>query len=66
LVIAADVYHIWTERNRRFFQNISKSNDCVKDAIIEDVKLRLAGLRVKNSVAIKEVAALWNIHWNPV
>ncbi|GKD38773.1 hypothetical protein Tco_1258980, partial [Tanacetum coccineum] len=66
LVIATVVYHIWTERNRRFFQNISRSNDCVKDAIIEDVKLRLAGLRVKNSAAIKEVAALWNIHWNPV
>ncbi|GJW65681.1 RNA-directed DNA polymerase, eukaryota, reverse transcriptase zinc-binding domain protein [Tanacetum coccineum] len=41
LAIAATMYHIWTERNNRLFQNIERDGKCVMNAIIDDVRLKL-------------------------
>lgn len=63
LVITATVYHIWVERNRRLFQNLDRSSDCVKKIIVEEVKLKLSSLRVKDYQGVREVAKLWNVQW---
>ncbi|KAJ4847706.1 hypothetical protein Tsubulata_004438 [Turnera subulata] len=37
---AAAIYHIWRERNRRFFTNCSRPTDCVLLDICSEMKLR--------------------------
>lgn len=63
IVIAATVYHVWVERNKRLFQNTARDCGSVKHAIIDDVRLKMASLKVQKSKAVKEVANLWNIQW---
>lgn len=63
LVIVATVYHIWVERNRRLFQNVDRSSDCVRKIIVEEVRLKLLSLRVKDSQGVKEVAKQWIVQW---
>lgn len=58
LVLASTVYHIWIERNRRLFQNIDKSCDYVKKAIVDDVRLKLLSLRVVQTYVVREVAKI--------
>ncbi|GJV47999.1 hypothetical protein Tco_1438211 [Tanacetum coccineum] len=48
-------------RNRRLFKNERQSWDVIAKEIIETVRLKLFGLRVKNFKAVKEVADMWKI-----
>ncbi|GJS55834.1 hypothetical protein Tco_0629196 [Tanacetum coccineum] len=51
LVLAANVYNILYERNRRIFQNIKRNGEEVFKSIIEVVKSKLIDLTIKDSCA---------------
>ena len=64
LCLGATIYHLWQERNFRLFKNEERSWEAVLLMICETVKVRLMGLKVKRTNAVKNVAALWNVKWN--
>ncbi|PWA53757.1 RNA-directed DNA polymerase, eukaryota, Reverse transcriptase zinc-binding domain protein [Artemisia annua] len=59
--LAASVYYIWQERNRRLFKGVQRSIDELISQFNETVKLRLLSLKVKPSVALAKVQNDWNI-----
>ncbi|GJX65445.1 RNA-directed DNA polymerase, eukaryota, reverse transcriptase zinc-binding domain protein [Tanacetum coccineum] len=59
LVFGAAVYYIWQERNNRLFKKRGKR---WKDFVIKEVvQLKISGLAVKESRAVREVEERWNI-----
>lgn len=62
LLFSAVVYFIWQERNYRQFQEKERSVEILANHIIETVKMRLMGLKVKNSSQVKQAAKIWNIN----
>ena len=61
LCFAACVYSLWYERNCRIFRDEKKEPDDVAKSILENVKLKLMSLKVKNSVAVRIVEKEWGI-----
>ncbi|GJY05164.1 RNA-directed DNA polymerase, eukaryota, reverse transcriptase zinc-binding domain protein [Tanacetum coccineum] len=59
--VAACVYHIWRERNRRLFQNSKSNVDAVIQRINEEIKWKLIGLLVKKTIAVIKVFRNWGI-----
>lgn len=51
LVLAACVYHIWSERNKRLFYD-------------KQVRFKMAGLQVKQSNQVKDMADKWKVKMN--
>ncbi|GKA89031.1 hypothetical protein Tco_0810843 [Tanacetum coccineum] len=49
IVFAASVYYIWNERNKRLFGNEKRSQNEVLLTIINNIRMKLASLKVKNS-----------------
>ncbi|GKC61321.1 hypothetical protein Tco_1088919 [Tanacetum coccineum] len=60
---SSDWDDILRERNHRLFQNIDRDSQCVRDAIIEDVRIKLLSLKVKSS---KDVQKSWKSRRFPV
>ncbi|GKB15011.1 RNA-directed DNA polymerase, eukaryota, reverse transcriptase zinc-binding domain protein [Tanacetum coccineum] len=61
LVCAAAVYFIWQERNCRLFRNEKRNCETIVKRVKENVRLKLMGMRTKDSKTIKEVELLWNM-----
>lgn len=61
LVLAAVVFHIWQERNRRLFHQKRKQVQQVIADIIDDVQRKLQGIQVDNSSRVKEELSRWDI-----
>ena len=61
LVIGAVVYYVWQERNNRLYNKGERSTDSLVQSIIDIIKLRMLNFIVKESNAITEVEAKWNI-----
>ncbi|PWA50640.1 reverse transcriptase domain, Reverse transcriptase zinc-binding domain protein [Artemisia annua] len=61
LCFAACVYSIRYERNCRIFRDEKKEPNDVAKSILENVKLKLMSLKVKNSVAVRIVEKEWGI-----
>ncbi|XP_071729047.1 uncharacterized protein [Rutidosis leptorrhynchoides] len=66
LLIAAVVYHIWLERNRRVFGSPGRSSDAICEQIAGCIKLKLTSLKVKNTKNVAAVAKVWNLKWNGI
>ncbi|PWA97923.1 reverse transcriptase zinc-binding domain-containing protein [Artemisia annua] len=64
IVIAASVYFIWMERNKRLFTREKRNPNELLKTIIEHVRLKLASLKVKSSVQIYKVSKEWQIQMN--
>ncbi|GKC15147.1 hypothetical protein Tco_1011929 [Tanacetum coccineum] len=58
------VYFIWQERNQRLFQGSKRDNINLTAEISDIVKLKLMNIRVKDSVAARRVANVWDIQFN--
>ncbi|GJR52155.1 hypothetical protein Tco_1402676 [Tanacetum coccineum] len=58
LILATNVYNIWSERNRRIFLDEKRSGEEVFKIIINVVKNKLSGLIVKDSYAVKKVESV--------
>ncbi|GKA36584.1 hypothetical protein Tco_0723149 [Tanacetum coccineum] len=56
IVVAAVVYYVWQERNKRIMANEFRSADVLFEIILEYVKLKIMSLKVKLSVQVKKVA----------
>ncbi|GJZ05007.1 hypothetical protein Tco_0538282 [Tanacetum coccineum] len=65
LVLAANFYNIWAERNRRIFQDEKRSGDEVFKSIIHVVKSKLFGLAVKDSYAVKKMESKCYDRYSP-
>ncbi|GJS48870.1 RNA-directed DNA polymerase, eukaryota, reverse transcriptase zinc-binding domain protein [Tanacetum coccineum] len=61
LVFGAAVYFIWQERNFRLFRSVERPADKVYDIIVDTVRLRLLGLKIKRSHEVEKAAAIWKI-----
>nr|GEU97574.1 protein MOR1 isoform X2 [Tanacetum cinerariifolium] len=56
IVVAAAVYYVWNEKNKRLFDRESRNVETITRLIIEYVKLKLMSLTVKQSVQVRKVA----------
>ncbi|GKD40802.1 hypothetical protein Tco_1261009 [Tanacetum coccineum] len=61
LCLAATVYAIWRERNCRIFREEACSWEVVLEKICETVRLKLMGLKVKNTVVVQLVSIKGNV-----
>lgn len=61
IVVAAGIYYVWNERNKRLFENEKRTEEIVIGIILEYVKLKLMSLRVRDSVQVRKVAREWDI-----
>ncbi|GJW04780.1 RNA-directed DNA polymerase, eukaryota, reverse transcriptase zinc-binding domain protein [Tanacetum coccineum] len=61
LVFGAAVYFIWQEHNFRLFRSVERPADKVFDIIVDTVRLRLLGLKIKRSHEVEKAAAIWKI-----
>ena len=61
LCFAASVYSIWHERNCIIFRDEQRESDDVVKVVFENVKLKLMSIKVKNSVAVRDVERDWGI-----
>ncbi|XP_022024410.1 uncharacterized protein LOC110924724 [Helianthus annuus] len=59
LVLAASVYFIWQERNRRQFEEEKRSVQQLCDTVFETVRMSLLGLRFKVTVSVRMAADIW-------
>lgn len=61
LLIAATVYFLWNERNKRMFQNVKRNEEEVISVIYKYMEDALQSLRVKRSSAVLKVANIWKM-----
>ncbi|GJW64883.1 RNA-directed DNA polymerase, eukaryota, reverse transcriptase zinc-binding domain protein [Tanacetum coccineum] len=61
LTLAAAVYLLWKERNGRIFRDEEMTWLMLLEKIMETVKMKLLGLKVKRSFATNEVDRVWEI-----
>ncbi|XP_071699917.1 uncharacterized protein [Rutidosis leptorrhynchoides] len=61
LCLAATVYGLWQETNLRIFKKISRTDKQVFDAIMSDVRLKLATTKFKCSSNVDRIKRLWQL-----
>nr|GEX85031.1 RNA-directed DNA polymerase, eukaryota, reverse transcriptase zinc-binding domain protein [Tanacetum cinerariifolium] len=61
LILAANAYNIWYEKNRRIIKDTKRSSDEVFESIVEVVKSKLIGLTVKDSCTVRKMESKWMI-----
>ncbi|GJQ99712.1 RNA-directed DNA polymerase, eukaryota, reverse transcriptase zinc-binding domain protein [Tanacetum coccineum] len=61
LMFGAVVYYIWQERNNRVFREEKRDEKTLVQAIKEIIQLRITGFEMKESKAVREVEARWNV-----
>ncbi|KAJ9535293.1 hypothetical protein OSB04_un001605 [Centaurea solstitialis] len=61
LVFAAGVYFLWQERNNRRYGENHRSVVVLARQVLELIKLKLMGLKVKNNDQTKRVAIIWDL-----
>ncbi|PWA82683.1 Caffeate O-methyltransferase (COMT) family [Artemisia annua] len=59
LVFGAAVYFIWQERNFRIFQNRFRTDETVFRIIVDTVRHKLLGLKIKRSLDSEKAAIVW-------
>ncbi|PWA81221.1 ATP-dependent metalloprotease FtsH [Artemisia annua] len=64
LVLAACVYYIWNERNRRLFRDEKKSYKEVLKEIINNIRFKMACFSVKGSSMVNGVYNQWQVPMN--
>lgn len=61
--LAACVYFIWNERNKRMFTN-EKNDVDVFTTIVNYLRLKLSSLHVKDSIQVAEICKKWKVVMN--
>ncbi|GJU28610.1 reverse transcriptase domain, reverse transcriptase zinc-binding domain protein [Tanacetum coccineum] len=64
LTMAACVYYIWLERNRRIFTNDKKNNNVIAAEIFSHLRLKLVSLTVKRTTQVEEISKKWRVEMN--
>ena len=66
IILAACVYFVWNERNKRSFTSEGIDNRELIENVINHVRLKLSSLKVKKSAQIVEVSKQWDVLMNEV
>lgn len=66
IVLAACVYYVWNERNKRLFANEKRDYKVLLTVIVNNIRLKLASLKVKKSAKIDEVSKRWQVYMNQI
>ncbi|GJT01522.1 putative RNA-directed DNA polymerase [Tanacetum coccineum] len=61
LVFSAAVYFIWQERNMRLFGEVGRSDEVIFKLVVENVRLRLMGLKLKVTNEVIKASEIWNL-----
>ncbi|PWA58268.1 reverse transcriptase domain, Reverse transcriptase zinc-binding domain protein [Artemisia annua] len=61
LILGAAVYYIWQERNFRTFRNNFRTEEVVFRIIVDTVRHKLMGLRIKYSREVEKAAIIWKL-----
>nr|GEV73046.1 hypothetical protein [Tanacetum cinerariifolium] len=61
LVCSVAVYYIWQERNNRLFKKEKRDKKTIFNIVIETIRMKLMGIKVKDSRTVKELEEKWNI-----
>nr|KAJ0193875.1 hypothetical protein LSAT_V11C800388240 [Lactuca sativa] len=61
IALAASVYHIWNERNKRLFGKQSNSVENVVKTITEDIRLKIFSLKLGYLGLNEEICIQWNV-----
>ncbi|GKD30933.1 RNA-directed DNA polymerase, eukaryota, reverse transcriptase zinc-binding domain protein [Tanacetum coccineum] len=64
LILAATVYYVWQERNRRIFKDEKRTVDKLCKIIKDYVRCKLVSIQVKNSKNVKVMIKKWELKWN--
>ena len=60
LVLGASVYFIWQERNMRLFGGACRTVDELYKTIVDTVRSRIMGLKIKVTPDVIKAAEVWN------
>ncbi|GJW58496.1 RNA-directed DNA polymerase, eukaryota, reverse transcriptase zinc-binding domain protein [Tanacetum coccineum] len=61
IILAACVYFIWNERNKRLFTSDKKDSNDLTAEIVNYVRLKLTSLTVKRTSQTEKVCKLWKV-----
>nr|GEX41402.1 reverse transcriptase domain, reverse transcriptase zinc-binding domain protein [Tanacetum cinerariifolium] len=61
IILAACVYFIWNERNKRLFTSDKKDSKELTAKIVNYVRLKLTSLTVKRTSQTEEISKLWKV-----
>lgn len=64
IVLSSLVYYIWQERNLRLFQKQHRSSRQLISTIVETVRLKIMGFKIRILNRIIPTLRLWNIPWD--
>ncbi|GKC08702.1 RNA-directed DNA polymerase, eukaryota, reverse transcriptase zinc-binding domain protein [Tanacetum coccineum] len=59
LVLGAFVYYIWQERNMRLFEEVKRTGEEIFKLVVESVRLRIMGLKLKTTKDVIEASKKW-------
>ena len=62
-MFAACVYCVWRERNARILRDKRKRWEEVYCNVVDVVKIKMMGLRVKDSAVVRNIVAKWNVQF---
>ncbi|GKA74776.1 RNA-directed DNA polymerase, eukaryota, reverse transcriptase zinc-binding domain protein [Tanacetum coccineum] len=65
LLLAATVYYVWQERNKRIFKAEKRSVDAISKLIKDCVKSKLMSIQVKKSKCVINLCRKWELRWFP-
>ncbi|XP_022015033.1 uncharacterized protein LOC110914554 [Helianthus annuus] len=66
LLVAASAYIIWQERNARIFMNQLRPPEVISEIILNTVRYKLMGAKLRNTTNVQRVLAEWKIGGNSV
>ncbi|XP_021975056.1 uncharacterized protein LOC110870162 [Helianthus annuus] len=61
LLVAASAYLIWQERNARLFKNQLRPPETISEIIIQQVRYKLMGAKLKNCDNVRRLLGDWEI-----
>ncbi|GJU06423.1 RNA-directed DNA polymerase, eukaryota, reverse transcriptase zinc-binding domain protein [Tanacetum coccineum] len=64
LILAATVYYVWQERNRRNFKKEKRAVETICNMIKDCVKCKLMSLQVKKLKSVIIMMRKWELKWN--
>ncbi|XP_022030979.1 uncharacterized protein LOC110931895 [Helianthus annuus] len=62
ILVAATAYFIWQERNARLFKNQMRPPDHLCQVVINTVRYKLTGVRLKRTDKVARLLQEWEIH----
>ncbi|KAK4380911.1 putative ribonuclease H protein [Sesamum angolense] len=62
-LLAAIVYHIWQERNRRVFQHSERPSSTIAWTAVDEIRQKILSIDLPDSVSSRGLYRLWRIPW---